>query len=948
MAVTSVVLDIRANTDRALNEFKRFSSQLDNKFLVSGLKLDVVRNALGQINREFQKAIGEQGLQAGQSLRAAQNQAALLTQTFKGFASAASMDIATQFSSAFNEVAVKAGGTAQDIQKALAATPFISTNLSEDMRKALGQGVLSFQRDFRRAGLGEDFSGIARQFLMGQLSAGQMINSGDAAQSFLGTQLARSTGQVDLMTNAQQRSEALLNIIQDPAFNKQLTDMARRAYGFRGIIEDLNTRLFNPEKGVFGSLRQVTMSVRDKTTIFDETEKLINSVFGQQGLFVNFFKQIGKIFGIEDPLKVIIIGVRFITRQFNKLNEFIQDPAFQNVVKLVQGVFSNIKNFFTAIYDQTQSGSFQPEPINVQIRAIGEAVRGLFKQIGDAIRGKDISKEAEGGASVTSTILSELGKTIISFFGEVGGALLEKAGSIALELVKVLPGTIAKLFGSLFTEGGIIGQAIGTAIALRLGLGAGRLAAGGAGLLGQLREARTGEGGIRGAINRRLGSPFGSWARRTGDQLLEGGERGFQARMIALVTQIRDCVCRGLLGGGGPDIDVDGPDRRAAGRRRVQELGYAGPRRGVSSVPPLGAGGFPMDEALDPYTSARRNRPGLASRAGQFLFDTGGDVAFPGSLDRSRQNVAARFNRMYGSGGTRAVLGRGIRGLGRKVRVGGALGGVVAAVTLASAFRANASEGLSPNEKEQVQTSQRQQAGTELLGLAGGAVGGAVGTAIAGPVGTVIGGMLGDMAGRALASTPFMRPITEALGKFAEDAISLIGKAWNEISKFFNSIPSLLTKGLTVLTTDIPKRLLDFGKGLGESMLNSVSNFNLGQVLQDTWKNITNFVGQGNKPQAIGGVTQRGATYLVGERGPELWTATGSGTITNNATLNNLLASAGQNSSQSANATFNIAINVNGNIGAGDVESLRGPVLAIIQDAWNEVTHSTVTRGAVA
>ena len=49
MAVSSVVLDIRANTERALNDFKRFSSQLDNKFLVSGLKLDVVRSALGQI-----------------------------------------------------------------------------------------------------------------------------------------------------------------------------------------------------------------------------------------------------------------------------------------------------------------------------------------------------------------------------------------------------------------------------------------------------------------------------------------------------------------------------------------------------------------------------------------------------------------------------------------------------------------------------------------------------------------------------------------------------------------------------------------------------------------------------------------------------------------------------------------------------------------------------------
>ena len=66
MATSSVILDIRANTTRALADFKRFSAQLDNKFLISGLKLDVVRSALGQINREFQKSIGEQGLTAGQ------------------------------------------------------------------------------------------------------------------------------------------------------------------------------------------------------------------------------------------------------------------------------------------------------------------------------------------------------------------------------------------------------------------------------------------------------------------------------------------------------------------------------------------------------------------------------------------------------------------------------------------------------------------------------------------------------------------------------------------------------------------------------------------------------------------------------------------------------------------------------------------------------------------
>ena len=142
MAISNLRLNVTANTTRALADFNKFSRSLDNKFLVSGLKLDVVRNALGQINRDFQRAIGEQGLASASSLRAAQNQAALLTQTFKGFASESALSITQNIGTALNNVAVRAGGTMKDVQKTLAATPFISTNLSEDLRNNLAKGIL--------------------------------------------------------------------------------------------------------------------------------------------------------------------------------------------------------------------------------------------------------------------------------------------------------------------------------------------------------------------------------------------------------------------------------------------------------------------------------------------------------------------------------------------------------------------------------------------------------------------------------------------------------------------------------------------------------------------------------------------------------------------------------------------------------------------------------------
>ena len=49
----------------------------------------------------------------------------------------------------------------------------------------------------------------------------------------------------------------------------------------------------------------------------------------------------------------------------------------------------------------------------------------------------------------------------------------------------------------------------------------------------------------------------------------------------------------------------------------------------------------------------------------------------------------------------------------------------------------------------------------------------------------------------------------------------------------------------------------------------------------------------------------------------------------------------------SISASFNIAINVNGAMGSGDVEALRGPVLRIVEEAWASATQGTISRGVV-
>ncbi|MGA1706913.1 MAG: hypothetical protein ACO39X_07720, partial [Candidatus Nanopelagicaceae bacterium] len=97
--------------------------------------------------------------------------------------------------------------------------------------------------------------------------------------------------------------------------------------------------------------------------------------------------------------------------------------------------------------------------------------------------------------------------------------------------------------------------------------------------------------------------------------------------------------------------------------------------------------------------------------------------------------------------------------------------------------------------------------------------------------------------------------------------------------------------------------------------------------------------------RAPGGNVYAGGIYEVGERGRELFSPTTNGTITNNATLNNLLSS-GRQASSSVSATFNVSINVNGGMSPGDVENLRGPVLQIIEQAWQQASTGTTSRGS--
>jgi hypothetical protein len=214
-----------------------------------------------------------------------------------------------------------------------------------------------------------------------------------------------------------------------------------------------------------------------------------------------------------------------------------------------------------------------------------------------------------------------------------------------------------------------------------------------------------------------------------------------------------------------------------------------------------------------------------------------------------------------------------------------------------------------------------------------------------GPWGAAIGGVIG--AGVSLMDKQVRDSVLKSTTDFANGALK---KLQGLGTWLFNGIKGAFD-GIKNFTSNIDWKnlVLDIifpGRGIARTIAEASGVQPSGQNQGGFMGKVMDFAASIFGIREVGGPVIRGQSYIVGERGPEIFTPGRSGTISANRELRALGSVGGGGGSVSAN--FNIAINVNGNMGAGDVESLRGPVLTIIQDAWNEVTYGTVTRGAVA
>jgi len=934
MAISNLNLNVRANTSRALADFNKFSRSLDNKFLVSGLKLDVIRNALNTINRDFQRAIGEQGLASAGSLRAAQNQAALLTQTFKGFASESALSITTQIGTALNRVAVTAGGTMKDVQRTLAATPFISTNLSEDLRKQLSIGIMSAQRDFRRAGLGDNFGGIAQQFLMGRATGMQLVETGGAIESFLGAEIIKRAGGEGNIYSSERRSEILAQILNDPDIQDQLKLMARRAAGFRIVLEDLNTQLFNTESGVFGALRKVIDRTGKSTTMFDEVNELVESIFGKDGMFRSIFKSIKEVFGIGDPMRPLITAVQFIKGMVDKFTKFFSGPVFKDILQFSKEALSRVSDLFKEIYETIRGADFSPDSIRDAIGQIGLSLREYIREFGEYIRGQDISDESGVVGGIAGTLLEEVGKTAVTVIKELLSTIVNKVPEIATQVLPELNKGINAVLTEAFGEiGGKIAKIVlsfvpGPVGAVARASTAGDLTGGGGNVLSMLAMGGaalvgTGAGSKLFGAARGVGR-FGYGAARVGRGLFGPA----QARLDFIedlkskaspLEEIYNKRARGLYAPGAQRSPLTGLIDRLRPKtvedfrikedekfrlakeerlrkafelkvsKRFQGDKYGTPRPDGEGPPGPGGGGTPkpsggggrppgggpsasipsrfMESVREniedikksnkieeynrrelvargykdpigpqPRAEERRSRgdytPYNWAASGEYgnqsgyapymesgvnySFERGGEIGL-------RETTASRFNRRYGSGGKRAVLGRRIRGIGRRFGraglIAGGLTAVLGAASLIGGPGARSAEleqqGFSEEEREEILRQERREKTRGFLGLGAGALGGAVGGAalgsVFGPVGTAIGGVLGGVLGE------------EAVNALSDEVLDGITNFGSQIGSFISNLGTTFTSAWTGFTKWIGESMSWAGEKLEEAFKFSVN-----------------------------------------------------------------------------------------------------------------------------
>ena len=560
--MANIALDIKANTSKALGEFKKLSSSLDNKFLVQGLKLDVVKNAFRQITKEFDTAIGDQGFKTAESTGQLQRSLQLQLGTLRKFNDTVNKEVSDSIFGLLSDLRERGTITGETLKETLDISALLDFEGTTEQRKkgfkdATNDIALFIQQSKDLFGGSE--AELIRKGISGALSVDDLLNLNLTSAGASGNKFKLTlTKYADALrsTDPSARTEAYLKVIRelqaDPEYQKAFKDIKPISALFREI-----GGLFEPTKGLFGALRSIGPDIKNLSgrtvdrNLLQVTAKLLGTIFDREkGLFAALFKSLKEIFGTGDPLNVILTGVEFLTSVLEKVRDFFASPAFKNFLKVFTPIADAIRNL------DVSNITFDLDTIKGFIGNIGNAIRELFNKSAEFIRKLDTKAVSE----VLGTIIKELVKTIPSLLNLVFSSLGKVVG-VLFDTINSSGGSATLIYSA------IIAGFVNFADKLF----------GGPGLIGRLRNVLL---SAFGGFARRLGigSGTGFGASRTGTQrALDSQKTRRESIFRAGITSRLNSVIR-LLGGqaspgdfgrgrGGPRRGTPGRDGRTASQR---------------------------------------------------------------------------------------------------------------------------------------------------------------------------------------------------------------------------------------------------------------------------------------------------------------------------------------------------------------------------------------------
>ena len=614
--MANIALDIKANTSKALGEFKKLSRELDNKFLVQGLKLDVVKNAFRQINREFEQSLGQQGFNTTETTNQLQRNAAANLAILNKLGTDAANEVTQSVRKNLQFLQAEGKITGETIKESLTAASFFDFSGSEAEVKrqfeSFTKNFATVSQDLSDA-FGESGAGQFQKVLTGQARLDDLFGvdfgPGGASKNLILKAIRENYGNIDAVTG-EARTRLIEKILADfqdtnTEVGKILDDQrraARRDDPFRQITRELQG-LFSPQ-GLFGNLRQIggTFANLDgeqvPRNLLQLTAKLIRTIFDKdEGLFAVLGNTLGKAFGFDPKniLAPILNGVELFTLVIERLRDFFASASFKKFLT----VFDPLK---TAIEGINFKDGLSAAEIGTFVDGLFESVRGIFKNITGFIKGINAGEVGDILGNIVGEIIDTLPAlldTIFTSITKVIDILIETINSTEFNESK-LGTVIAKIASGLAALIPKVIQLVATAVPKLLSsltsaffqadLG-GKIAI--AGLVAQpILKLLTGKGivdtlkdGLRNQLQKipLIGNLFkdrGDPAKNAA--AARGSDRQRWELLFTKLDRIIECVCNQRFGGLGDLLDL----RR--GRRGLPGRGFRTPRLPAASLRPPG------------------------------------------------------------------------------------------------------------------------------------------------------------------------------------------------------------------------------------------------------------------------------------------------------------------------------------------------------------------------